>query len=228
MFWQEEKKAESFVVPENIVDVAFGIVCRALPVDHAWALSQAVRRALPWLEEEPAAGIHTLHVAESGNGWMRPDKPDDLLYPSRRTRLTLRLPRRRVTDAEGLAGRTLDIAGFEIGVGRPALRPLSGITTIFSRYVVIGEGDADEGAFLARLYRQLEGMGTRPGKILCGIERAIATPGGRLRARSLMLADLSASQSVRLQEEGLGPERLLGCGLFLPHKGIQEVGERQS
>ena len=67
-------------------------------------------------------------------------------------------------------------------------------------------------------------MGIRPRKMLCGIERLIRTPDGLLRTRSLMVADLSPDESVALQAEGLGPERALGCGLFLPHKDIQEVG----
>jgi CRISPR/Cas system CSM-associated protein Csm4 (group 5 of RAMP superfamily) len=38
-----------------------------------------------------------------------------------------------------------------------------------------------------------------------------------------MLADLAVEESVRLQQRGLGPGRTLGCGLFLPHKDINEV-----
>ncbi|MDE0301598.1 MAG: type I-MYXAN CRISPR-associated protein Cas6/Cmx6, partial [Gammaproteobacteria bacterium] len=34
---------------------------------------------------------------------------------------------------------------------------------------------------------------------------------------------LDPEQSVNLQRQGLGPERLLGCGLFLPHKSIAPV-----
>jgi hypothetical protein len=38
-----------------------------------------------------------------------------------------------------------------------------------------------------------------------------------------MLADLTAEESVRLQEQGLGPLRQMGCGIFIPHKGIDAV-----
>ena len=41
--------------------------------------------------------------------------------------------------------------------------------------------------------------------------------------RSLMIADLSKKESLRLQEEGVGERRLYGCGIFLPHKSIDAV-----
>jgi CRISPR-associated protein Cas6 len=223
MYWQETKTEDRHTIPDDVVDVAFGIDCRCLPVDHAWTLAEAVRAVLPWIAREPVAGIHPLHVADSGNGWMRPEAPADLLYPSRRTRLLLRLPQARVRDAEQLCGASLDVAGFALTVSNASVRPLSALTTIFSRYVVL-EGAAEEREFMAEAQAQLAAMGIRPKKMMCGIERQIGTPEGKIRTRSLMLADLSVAESVRLQQEGLGPRRTLGCGLFVPHKGIQEVG----
>jgi CRISPR-associated protein Cas6 len=241
MYWQETEHDERHAIPDDIVDVAFDIACRCLPVDHAWALAEAVNTVLPWIAQDPAAGIHPLHVADSGNGWMRPEAPGDLLYPSRRTKLLLRLPRTRVPDAERLCGKTLDVAGHKLTVANASVRSLSALTTIFSRYVVLEEaGEAasttslsrgprldpigEEQAFLAEAHKRLAAIGVRPKKMLCGIERQIGTPEGKIRTRSLMLADLTVAESVRLQQEGLGPRRTLGCGLFVPHKGIQEVG----
>lgn len=200
----------------------YGIECRALPVDHAWPLSRAVTDALPWLKDDPRAGVHTIHVAESGNGWMRPGNPDDLLQLSRRTKLILRLPTERLTDARALTGRTLDVDGHRLTVGEVSERPLSDLTTIFSRYIVAGEAESEE-SFLKAMHAALRAMGITPKKMLCGIEHRIRTPDGPLRTRSLMLAELSPDESRRLQEQGLGTFRYLGCGLFLPHKGIQEL-----
>ena len=45
--------------------------------------------------------------------------------------------------------------------------------------------------------------------------------------RSLMLADLALEESMLLQEHGLGLERKLGCGLFLPHKDVEDLRRRQ-
>jgi hypothetical protein len=42
-----------------------------------------------------------------------------------------------------------------------------------------------------------------------------------------MVADLEAEESVALQQQGLGQGRMLGCGLFVPHKGIDTVFDIQ-
>jgi CRISPR-associated protein Cas6 len=227
MYWQETAKHEIPVVTGDVTDIAYQIRCQTLPVDHAWALSQAVQAVLPWLESEPGAGVHVIHVADSGNGWMRPQGGDDLLYLSRRTRLHVRVPRHRIDDAMRLVGRELDVAGHPMSIDKAALKPLSTQTTIFARYVVSAAGQ-DENAFLAAQVRELEGMGVAPRKMLCGIERLLATPDGPLHTRSLMIAELTSAESARVQQLGLGPLRILGCGLFLPHKGIKELNPQQA
>lgn len=222
MYWQENPTAGGQRIAHTMIDVVYDIQCRALPVDHAWPLSRAVTDALPWLKEDPRAGVHTIHVADSGNGWMRPGNPDDLLQLSRRTKLILRLPVDRLADARALTGRTLDVAGHDLIIGDAGERPLSDLTTLFSRYIVAAEAESEEG-FLKAMHTALHGMGIAPKKMLCGIEHRLRTPDGPVRTRSLMLAELTPDESRRLQEQGLGICRYLGCGLFLPHKGIQEL-----
>ncbi len=225
MFWQEEKQErETFRVPEDVVDVSFKVDCRSLPIDHALALSQALLDALPWLANESQAAIHTIHVAESGNGWIRPDEQDDILYLSRRTRMTLRLPRHRVEDALQLIGRTLDIGGNALTVGEHSIRKLAALGTVFARYVIAGDTD-DETAFLQAAYRELLALDIKPRKMMPGKTRIIRTAEGPRATRSLMLAELQLDESIRLQERGIGPGRKIGCGIFLPHKGIEAVAK---
>ena len=33
----------------------------------------------------------------------------------------------------------------------------------------------------------------------------------------------TAEESVRIQQEGIGDMRTMGCGIFIPHKGIDAV-----
>ena len=222
MHWEESAPAEEYAVPDTVVDAVFTMSCSNLPVDHAYALSQAIQRALPWFADEEGAGLHIIHVAESGNGWRRPDDPTALLHLSRRTKLALRLPKERIADASALLNQTLDVAGHALRVHKIALRPLSRITTLFSRYVFITAGD-DEAGFLKAAAAQLGTFGIRPRKMLCGLTTPIATPARMLQTRSLMIAGLSIEESVLLQRQGLGSERKLGCGLFLPHKDINDL-----
>lgn len=225
MYWQEQKEAGNFVVPDDIVDLSFSIDCKALPVDHAHGLSQAIQRALPWLAETSKAGIHQINVANSQNGWMRPDQPEELLYLSKRTRMTLRLPKDKIKDAEELCGQTLDVGGNELTVKSASIKPLSAIRTLFSRYIAAPDGQS-EVEFLSKITELLKSMGVQPHKMLCGTENTIRTPQNTILTRSLMLADLELDESITLQQQGLGDGRLLGCGLFIPHKDINEIRPR--
>lgn len=222
MYWQEKSEGPG-VVPDEIVDLAFAISCRCLPLDHAYALSQAVLRALPWFEGEEHAGIHLIHGAESAHGWQRPSDPDkDVLYLSRRTKLTLRLPKERISDAEMLSGTTLDVAGHALALHGATVRPLSPLTTLHARYVIAPEDGAEE-QFLEETAGALARMGLAARKLLCGKPHVFRIPGGRLFTRRLMVAELRVEESVRLQQLGLGPGRKMGCGLFIPHKGIASI-----
>ncbi len=222
MYWAENATEETGVIPDDVVDVVFGIACRALPVDHLHGLSEALCSVLPWFAEERQAGLHPVHVADSGNGWMRPEDPDALLYLSARTPLVLRLPRERAEDARVLIGRTLEVCGQALRIERAALRPLVAIQTVFSRYIVAAEGQ-DEQAFMVQAAADLEKLGIEPKKMMCGRETPVRTAGGAIRTRSLMLAELAPVESVRVQQSGLGPRRHMGCGLFIPHKDIAAV-----
>jgi CRISPR-associated protein Cas6 len=222
---RDERDARAEDAPGEILDAVFAISCRSLPVDHAYALSQAVRAALPWFAAEPGAGLHTVHGAASGAGWMRPEGGEALLQLSRRARLALRLPQRRLDDAAALLGRTLEVAGWPLRVDRLAVRPLSRITTLFARSVVFA-GAEEEAAFLGAAADALGALGITAHTMLCGRVTAVATPERTYQTRSLMLAGLTPSQSLALQRHGLGGERMLGCGVFIPHKGVGDLQAR--
>lgn len=212
---------------DELVDAVFAISCRSLPVDHAWALSQAVQAALPWFADEPEAGLHTIHGAASGSGWMRPEEPEALLQLSRRAKLALRLPSERLRDAGQLAGASLEVAGHALRVGALVVRPLSRITTLFSRHVVMSNLESEETRFLAAARDALGALGMRPKEMLCGRTASIATPERTYRTRSFMVAGLTLEQSLELQRRGLGEERKLGCGLFIPHKDVGDLRSRE-
>jgi len=223
MFWQENTPKTETRVPDDIVDVLFEIKGRQIPVEHAHVLSVELQRALPWLADEPRAAVHLIHVAGSQNGW---ERPDDLLHLSRRSKLTLRLPKERLTEAGALTGQTLHIKGHAIEIGASKTRPLSRQGTVFARYVAC-DGNEDEHAFLTRMAEELRQMDVPVKKALCGKTTLLDTPEGPLHTRSLLLAELSAEESLRLQRIGLGPGRKMGCGIFIPHKGIAAVKTSQ-
>jgi CRISPR-associated protein Cas6 len=222
MLWQEEEPQKEASIKKNIVDLVFDMNCRCLPVDHAIALSQAITKALPWFKDEPQAGLFLIYGADSGNGWYRPEAQDELLYLSRRTKLTLRLPQHRVADAKMLSGITLDIANNPLKVGKTKEKPLTQFPVLFARHI-IADPEQDEDAFLDWAVAQIQQKGVQCRKALCGKTHHFKMPDGELLTRSLMIADLTPQDSITLQEQGLGEGRKIGCGLFVPHKDIKAV-----
>ncbi len=222
MHWVDEQEDEFIAVPDTVVDLAFAIRCRALPVDHAYDLYVALAEHLPWLEHEPLAGIHPLHVAETAHGWVRPQNPDALLHLSRRTKLVLRLPSERVAEARTLENKRLRIGNHGMIICEATQLPLSRSRSLFSRRVVIGDKETEE-VFMQRLAEDMQAMGVRPKKILPGLAHTLRTPKQCLCTRLLSVEDLSLEESFRLQMHGLGPYRHLGCGIFIPHKPLSAV-----
>ncbi len=219
MFWQDEQDENLFVVPDDVVDLTFKIECQALRNDHVWQLSQEIKKILPWFGEQPEHGLHAIHVAASSSGWIRPEAPDELLYPSRRTKLKLRLPQERLAAAHALAGQTLDIDGFELHIGKGREQLLSMTNTLYSHFVVTANPD-DEEAFIDHVVAELREMELKFSKVLCGKSHALETPEGPLFTSTLMIGGLSFPHAVTLQIQGLGSHRFMGCGLFIPCKSI--------
>ena len=228
MFWQESESEPQ--VPDDVIDVMFPLQqCKSLPVDHAHALSAALIDAVSWLAEEPQAAVHTIHVAGSQNGWERPSHGHEQhLLPSRRTKLGIRIPRARLDALKrALEGRRLEIGDSSLTLGPAKERPLSAERTLLARYVV-AQADEDEDPFLRRIADELAQRGIKIRKALCGKALSLSTPTGPLPTRSLLLAELSLEDAIALQQQGIGTHQTMGCGIFLPHKGIEAVAKAAS
>lgn len=224
MYWREDEIDADVSATADVVDVLFTIEGKRVPVDHGWALGEAISQALGDYGSRGAIGVHTIHVAGSQNGWERPAHAEDqFLMLSRRTKLIVRAEKARAAQLkQALTGRLLDIAGCRIAVGIGKERPLSKETTQFARHVIDPIAE-DEDAFLDWAVNALREIDVHVRKALCGKALHLATPDGPLLTRSLLLAKLDVKEALRLQQHGLGPHRGIGCGLFIPHKGIDAV-----
>jgi CRISPR-associated protein Cas6 len=196
-----------------MVDVVFSLEEGTLGDDHAAALSLAIRRILPWFDEEAEAGILPLSGLAKGNG---------VRFVGRRSRLALRLPIHRVASADFLVGARLDLDGAALMVGTRSVRPLFPARGVVYSHFVSVEAD-DEIEFLERCKSLLAARGLKP-QLITGKARELRTAEGVVRGFSLMLHGLGAADSLAVQEAGLGAHRALGCGLFVPHKSVVAVG----
>ncbi len=222
LHWEDsDTKARPPKVPEDIVDLVFRVTCAKLPIDHGKALYRAVADALPWVRDNPDIGIHTLHGAESGNGWMRP-AAGGIIHLSKRARFIVRLPAEQVEVARALERQTLGLGGYDLRLGVSRTRLLSRETTLFARRIAFA-APLDESAFLERVAAMLKRQDITTLRIMTGRQHTIAGREGELSCRSLMVDGLSFNDSIRLQQRGLGEHRVIGCGIFLPHKSIAAV-----
>ncbi|MDH5600364.1 MAG: type I-MYXAN CRISPR-associated protein Cas6/Cmx6 [Gammaproteobacteria bacterium] len=223
MYWNEDKKKEKFEIPDDIVDVSFVVKCKCLPLEHMESLSESLYTVLPWLEEEKLAGIHPINGAESGNGWERSHDPNELIYLSRRQKMTLRLPKQRLAEAETMVGKTINVEGYDIEIGKSAVKKLSDLPTAFCRSILI-DGRMDEQEFMQWAFEELKALDITVRKMMPGIERVVTLADNKERVtRGLMVAELKQDESVRLQQYGMGEGRKLGCGIFMPQKDIKAV-----
>ncbi len=222
--WPENPTEPQSQVFGNVVDLLFRVHGGRLPTDHAWGLYQAVQEVLPWFEQDEQSGIHQFPILESGSGWQRLTI-GGWVHLSKRTRLMLRIPLERIEDARALSKTTLRILEFSLYVGDTTVRNLSPVTTLYARHVMTQSTMGNEDAFLDEVSELLRRRAFSAVTLVCGQQRQINTPDGTLQTRSLMIAELSPEESLTLQQEGIGPGRKLGCGLFVPHKGIASLKE---
>ena len=224
MFWHEETAADQFQVPNDVIDLVFDIECKELPVDHVYALSTAITTALPWIKNDSNIGIHAIHAAGSQNGWERPPhSTDNRLILSHRAKLTVRISQEQVSALQAeLTGKILDVDNCVMRIGQSKIKPMSKNSTLFARYVTISNRE-DETEFLNWAAAELQVLKISIRKAICGKTIGLNTPTGPILTRSLLLADLPVEEAIRLQQYGLGEHKLLGCGIFIPHKGISAV-----
>lgn len=228
MFWQDDDNTSN-QEKDQVIDLLFNLDCRELPVNHEVALFEAICQVAPWIKDNEHIAIHNIHLAGSQNGWERPDPElGQKLILSKRTKLTIRCAHE---DSERLQndlfGKELDVDGHALTIGKAKEKSLPQLGTIFCRQIILEQDtEVDENTFLMRVADDLAARGIKITKALCGILIDIETTDGVKKARSLMLADLRKEDSVKLQQEGIGDWQHLGCGIFLPHKGIDAVKQK--
>jgi len=206
----------------KMIDVAYKINCKTLPFDHAYELSKEVIKFLPWLIEDKLSGIHTLHGPDAGNGWVRAENEE--IFLSQRTRLVIRIPKEKIELAKKLEGQTLKVLGNNISIGKSNVKSFLVVPDLICRFV-LSHKDAckDENEFLNKMINELASCNILIKKAICGKTKSLTIDGEKRLGRSLMIADLSKENSVRLQDIGAGEGRVFGCGIFLPHKSIDAV-----
>jgi CRISPR-associated protein Cas6 len=203
-----------------IVDVCFPVFGDVLPTDHGYLLYSSVSHVAPAFHgEEVRVRFAPINGERGGKGKIR------LLKCSR---LRMRMSADQIAHVLPLAGRPLQVGDHSIRLGIPTVAPLTPAPTLRAK-VVTYKHAMDPGAFLQVTRLRLDAMGIRgePGipLFLSGTSagqprrQVIRIKGKSVVGFPLHLEGLTAEESIRLQEEGLGGRTRMGCGFFVPFQG---------
>lgn len=193
---------------DAVVDIQFDLQGSVIPKDHGYVLFQEIARLLPWAASEERFGIHHIQGADTGH---------DELVLNKRVKLVMRVPANRVDELLTLKGQRIELGGYGLTIGAAKTRELSRHVPLFAHCVTTGsDGEVD---FAADVIRMLDDMHI-DARFICGMRQSIQTPEGKISGYSLLLHGLPVQHAIRVQQTGLGTNRKIGCGIFIPHKSL--------
>jgi CRISPR-associated protein Cas6 len=198
------------------IDLAFALRGSTIPLDYGYALFGALCRVVPGLHGDRRVGVHPIRG-------MRLEPRRLTLVPQ--SRLRLRLPSEEIAPYLALAGSRIELEGDLLSVGIPRVEPLRPAASLEARLVTIGHL-TDPGPFEESARRHLASYGvaaepaflvdTHPDRLGRPVRRVVRIKGRRIVGFPLVIPNLTAEESLIVQERGLGSRRRMGCGLFVP------------
>lgn len=198
------------------VDLSFRLIGQStIPSDHGYHLYAAVSRILPVTHEPNGMGVHPIRGRQIGG---RQIQLADF------SRLTIRTEADHISRWLPLAGKQLNVAGHSIRVGVPEVRNLTPAVALRSRLVTIkvssdrGKPPAppDAESFHTAALRQLVSLGISDvASLTLGKRRTLRIKDKEVVGYEVLASELTAEESLTLQERGLGGRRHMGCGVFV-------------
>jgi CRISPR-associated protein Cas6 len=203
------------------LELVFPAAGSVLSTDHAYPLYAALSSLVTAFhaEDSPLRFAPLTGIAQ----------PDGTLQLGPHSCLRVRLPDDQVRLALPLAGKRLDVAGAGVRLGVPAVRTLVSAPAVVSRIVTFKMTNGDTPThFLSTARAKLAELGvTAEPSLPIHLDgeragepkrRVIRVKGVAIVGYSLLVSELSAADSLTLQERGLGGRTHLGCGFFVPAK----------
>jgi CRISPR-associated protein Cas6 len=199
------------------IEAMFPVRGELIPADHAYLLYSALSRCVREFHDETAnVRFAPINGPRGGAGTVR---------LGGRSFLHVRLPAERIALVLPLAGQTLELGAHRVTLRPPTVLPIVPAPTLAAR-VVTYKNATDPEQFLATTRWKLDEIGIAGEPGIPVIERGermgqprrriVRIKGRRIVGYALQVAGLTADESVRLQELGLGGRGRLGCGYFLP------------
>jgi len=192
----------------EFIDVVYPIeMGGAVPLDYRYCVYSAVK---------------TSHHDMTERGWqlcpISGTREGDLLrLESGDSEVRVRMP--KADTAHVNIGSVLRVSDFVLVLGDPFVQPIQPCPVLSSNLVIVTSDDEPRGV---RGVDYGVHVGKRIGALLghlgVGVEigerRPMHVSGSRLFGHSVTIKGLSDNESIRLQSEGMGQKRAMGCGVF--------------
>ena len=181
----------------------------AITVDHGYHLYAGLSKALSTVHSKNGIAVHPITGRQIG---------DRMLQLMPWSSVQIRTPQERICDLVGLAGKTVTIGDRQVRLGVPKVQGLEPATALRSRLVTI-KGFMDAEKFAEAVRRQLDALEISERVILTiGKRRTLKIRDKEVVGFEVIMEGLLASESITLQEHGLGGRRHMGCGFFVTVK----------
>jgi CRISPR-associated protein Cas6 len=220
----------------SYLELQYPLLGETLPTQYAYPLYGALSRLLPELHAADCpVRVGPVRGTPAGRGVLH--------LPAGRSLLRLRTPEDQLRTLLCLAGKPLDVAGHRLRLGVPRVQMLVPAPMLFARLVVVKANQRKEEKrpplrpptpeqFLQIVRAKLDQLevkaepslpltptGPHAGQPRRGVLRI---QGRTVVGYSVLLAGLTAEESVQVQERGIGGRLRMGCGFFVPLKdGVQ-------
>jgi CRISPR-associated protein Cas6 len=200
-----------------IVELVFPVSGSTLPTDHNYPLYATLSHIVEaFHSEESVLRFAPITGVASPNGQLQ-------LGPH--SCLRVRLPDDQIRLALPLAGKKIVVADASVRLGVPAVRTLVPAPMVVARLVTFKNAETPE-QLLATARIKLAELGvTGEPSLPIHLEgeragepkrRVIRIKDVTIVGYSLLVSELSATDSILLQERGLGGRTQMGCGYFTP------------
>lgn len=200
-----------------MIEVHFPVMGATLPADHGYPLFAAISRLVPV--------VHTAALPIRVGPIPGLQGARGVIQIFTRSRIRIRLPAEAIPLVLPLAGKRLDLDGHCIRLGVPHVTAIRPAAVLRARIVTFRQKELMPETFLQTVESKLAALCIRGQPTIPRIDRG--TRAGELRRQvlrvkghhvigyALRIVGLSAEDSVKLQEEGLGGRRHLGGGFFV-------------
>ena len=210
--FREERHEDIEIIQNPYIELAFPVMGKNLAIDHGYQLYSALKDRLTQLKDWNDISIKTI------SGKLDRHKRNEINLTAR-SKLLIRLPAEKIPFVYFFSGKSLTIGKHKIRLGIPEMNFLQPKSKMRSHIVII-RGYEQPDPFLIAAQNQLNELKIQ-GKI-----QLITTKDGTPKRKTIKvtqtlvgfgveISNLSESDSIILQEKGLGGKPKMGCGVFV-------------